>query len=68
VITSNLRLADAAGNVLLRRRRSRLPSDSVINVSQLFTLDRGYLTERVSRLPESVMSEVDAGLRLVLAL
>jgi mRNA interferase MazF len=68
VITSNLRLADAAGNIRVSRRKSRLRGDSVVNVSQLFTLDREYLTERVGRLPEGVMREVDAGLRLVLAL
>ena len=41
-----LHLADAPGNVALSRRQSRLARDSVINVSQLITLDRSYLTER----------------------
>lgn len=66
-VTSNLRLAAAPGNVLLPKRQSRLPKDSVINVSQLLTLDRVFLTERVSRLPAKYLSSIDAGLRLVLA-
>lgn len=39
VITTNVRLADVAGNVLLIARQSNLPRDSVVNVSQLFTID-----------------------------
>ena len=66
-VTSNLRLAAAPGNVLLPKRQSRLPKDSVANVSQLLTLDRVFLTERVGRLPAKYLSTIDAGLRLVLA-
>jgi len=68
VISSNLRLADAPGNVLLPASVSGLPRDSVVNVSQLLTLDRDFLTEAVSKLPGRLMAEVDAGLRLVLEL
>jgi mRNA interferase MazF len=68
VITSNLRLADAPGNILLTRRQSRLPKRSVINVSQLVTLDKRYLRERVGCLPDRLAREVDVGLRLVLSL
>jgi len=67
VITSNVRLARAPGNVALTRRQSGLPKDSVINVSQLITLDRSYLTERVGRLRASQMQALDDGLRLVLS-
>jgi mRNA interferase MazF len=67
-ITSNLRLLDAPGNVLLRRRASGLPRDSVANVTRLVTLDRRFLAERAGRVPPRVMAEVDAGLRLVLGL
>jgi mRNA interferase MazF len=66
VITSNLRLADAPGNVALPARSSRLPRDSVVNVSQLVTLDRVFLTEHISNLPVRLQAAVDAGLRLVL--
>ena len=67
-ITSNLRLADAPGNVLLKKRTSRLPKDSVVNVSQLFTLDQSFLSSSVGRLSREQMNRVDEGLRLVLAL
>jgi mRNA interferase MazF len=68
VLTTNLRLVDAPGNVLVSARTSGLPRDSVANVSQLVTLDRGYLDERVGRLSVRVMASVDAGLKLVLGL
>lgn len=68
VLTSNTRLLDAPGNVLIGRRASGLPRDSVANVSQVVTLDRSYLTERAGRVPPRTMSRVDAGLRLVLDL
>jgi mRNA interferase MazF len=67
-ITSNMRLAAAPGNVRISRRVSRLPNDSVVNVSQLITLDKSLLTEKVSRLPAESLREVAAGIKLVLAL
>jgi len=67
-ITSNTALADAPGNVRLPRRASRLAKDSVVNVSQVLTLDRTALVERVGQLPAAIMSEVDDGLRLALGL
>ena len=67
-ITSNMRLAQAPGNVVLTRRQSRLPRESVINVSQLITLDKSYLTERVGTLPAEKLSALENGLRLVLSL
>ena len=67
-ITSNLRLADAPGNVLLRARETRLKRDSVANVSQLLALDRSFLTARVGRLPPAQLQQLDEGLRLVLEL
>jgi mRNA interferase MazF len=67
-ITSNLALALAPGNVPCRPRASGLPRPSVINVSQLASVSRDTLTERVSRLPEALMQQVDDGLRLVLSL
>lgn len=68
VITSNLRLADAPGNVRLSKRASRLSKESVVNVSQLITVDKAYLTERVSRISAAKQREVDDGLKLVLSL
>ena len=68
VITGNLQLADAPGNVLLKSRVSGLPRDSVVNVSQLLTLDRGFLSEHVGTLTKRLQTSVDTGLRLVLEL
>lgn len=68
VITTNLDLAEAPGNVLLPARSSGLPRDSVVNVSQVFTLDRGHLTESVATLPPRLQSAVDGGLRSALGL
>ena len=67
-ITSNMRLADAPGNVRVTRRVSGLPQDSVVNVSQLITLDKQMLTGNVGRLPAQSMRDVEAGIKLVLAL
>lgn len=66
-ITSNSRLAAAPGNVELTSRQSKLPRASVVNVSQLSTLDRRALTERVSALSPGMLAHVDRGLRLVLS-
>ncbi len=68
VVSSNLRLAQAPGNVLLSRRASGLPKDSVANASQVITLDKSFLTERVGALPRSVLQQVEDGLRLTLGL
>jgi mRNA interferase MazF len=67
-LTSNVALSLAPGNVLLKARRAGLPKDSVVNVSQLLTIDRQRLTDRVKALDTSTMAEVDDGLRLVLDL
>lgn len=67
VLTSNLRLVDAPGNVLVPKRASGLPRDSVANISQIVTVDRDVLTERVGKLPGELLAAVDAGLRVVLS-
>ena len=68
VITSNQRLAAAPGNVALSRKDSRLPKESVVNVSQVVTLDKRAPSGPVSTLPPEVMTQVTTGLRLVLDL
>jgi mRNA interferase MazF len=67
-VTSNVLLAEAPGNVLLPRKESGLPRDSVANVSQVITIDRSFLVERIRTLPSRILEEIDAGLRLVLEL
>ena len=68
VLTSNLALVEAPGNVLLPKRASGLPKDSIANVSQVVTVDRTILTERTGNVPGDLLAAVDAGLRLALAL
>ncbi len=68
VITSNLRLADAPGNIRLPSRNTGLSKPSVANVSQIITIDKLFLTERIGRVPPLIMNDVDNGLRLSLAL
>lgn len=68
IITSNLRLATAPGNVLMRASESGLPKDSVVNVSQVVTLDKAMLDEYVGHLAPQTLLHVEEGLRLVLDL
>lgn len=68
VITSSIRLAGAPGNLRISPRESGLPRSSVVNVSQLVTLDRSFLTERVQTLSVPTMARVNEGLRLVIGI
>lgn len=65
-LTSNLRWADAPGNVPLSARLTGLPKDSVANVSQVLTLDRDLFTERVGKLPRAKVELLFAGIDIVL--
>ena len=68
VITANVTLAEAPGNVWLDASRSGLARDSVVNVSQILTIDRSFLTEQIGALPPGLQRAVDSGLRTVLHL
>ena len=68
VVTSNMRLAEAPGNIRLSRKASGLARESVVNVSQLITLDKRLLGARVGRTSPEVLRNVDAGIRLALSL
>lgn len=65
-LTSNLRWADAPGNVALAARATRLAKDSVANVSQVVALDKDLLTERVGKLPRAKVELVLSGIDVVL--
>lgn len=67
-VSANLRLGAAPGNVTLSRRASHLDRESVVNVSQLLALDRAFLAQRVGQLAPATMTDIDAGLKLVLGL
>ena len=68
VITSNIYLASAPGNILLSKKNSKLSKKSVINVSQLITVDKSFLTNKVHTLSSKLMAQIDDGIRLVLKL
>ena len=65
-LTSNLRWANAPGNARLSTRLTGLQKESVANVSQVVTLDKGLLTERVSKLPRAKLELLLAGIDVVL--
>jgi mRNA interferase MazF len=68
ILTSSVALAQARGNVRVSRTHSGLPRVSVVNVSQILTVDKRRLTERVKALPPEIMQRVDQGVKLVLGL
>jgi mRNA interferase MazF len=67
-LTSNLKYAAAPGNVVCRARGTGLSGPSVVNVSQISTLDRRFLLERMGSLPPQTLREVEEGVKLVLGL
>jgi mRNA interferase MazF len=67
-ITSNLKLAEAPGNVMLRESDTGLSRPSVVNVSQIVTLNRSFLRECVGSISQRMMKKIESGVRLVLDL
>ena len=65
VVTSNLRRAAAPGNVMLQRGEAGLPRPSVVNTSQVYTVDKSQLVERLGSLSERRIREIVDGLRLI---
>lgn len=65
-LTSNLRWADAPGNVLLPAQATGLPKDSVANVSQIVAIDRGLLTEEIGKLSKRQLELIFVGLDIAL--
>lgn len=68
VLTSNLRLVQAPGNLLIPAKVAGLPRDSVANVSQIITLDRDFLSEPAGRIRGHLLKDVENGIRLALDL
>lgn len=65
-VTSNLRRAEAPGNVLLNTGEANLPKRSVVNVPQIVTLDKGMLSERIGTVSAARMQEILEGIRLLI--
>ena len=68
VITSNLKLAMAPGNVLLPSKAAGLSKDSVVNISQVITIDKSFLAEKVGKVQSYLLEQVEDGIRLVMGL
>lgn len=68
VLTSNKALAAAPGNILLPRKQTRLPMDSVANASQIATLNKDDLETLVGVVPRRLLDRVDEGVRWFLGL
>jgi len=68
IITSNLKLTGAPGNVFLPQTVTGLSKDSVANISQVLTVDKSFLTEKIGDLPTYLLEQVETGLRLVMDL
>ena len=68
VITSNIKLAQAPGNVLLPSKVTGLSKDSVANVSQVITIDKTFLAEKMETIPSYLLEQVENGIRLVMGL
>ncbi len=68
IIISNIHLASAPGNVLLTTKKSKLPKKSVVNVSQIITVDKSFFLEKIHGLSGKLMEQIDDGIRLVLKL
>ncbi len=67
-ITSNLKLAKAPGNIFLKKEDSGLPKDSVVNVSQIITLDKEMLTDLVGFLGSRHLKRVETGIKTILSI
>lgn len=67
-ITSNLRLATAPGNVKLLKVKTGLEKESVANVSQIITIDKRFLSEKIGKLDHATMQQLNDGVELVLGL
>jgi mRNA interferase MazF len=65
--TSNLKLATAPGNILLLKSRSKLAVESVALCCQVLTIDKAFLTNFVSALPDPAMARVNEALKLTLS-
>jgi mRNA interferase MazF len=68
VITSNLKLSEAPGNIALSISQSGLSKESVINISQIITIDKSFLSEKISELNSKIIHKIEESLKLILAI
>ena len=65
-LTSNVERAKAPGNVLLRKGEGDLPKDSVVNITQIITVDKSDLVEKIGALPPARINQIVEGVELLL--
>ena len=65
-LTSNLRIGSSPGNVLLRKGEANLPKDCVVNISQILTVDKSELVEKIGTLTRSRLLEIVRGINLLI--
>ncbi len=65
-LTSNLKRARAPGNVLLNKGEVSLPKKSIVNISQIYTVNKSDLVEKIGQVPEKRMYEILEGLKLLI--
>lgn len=64
-LTSNLKRANAPGNVLLKKGEGNLPKDSVVNITQIITVNKSDLVEKIGTLPSSKIRQIFEGIKLL---
>jgi mRNA interferase MazF len=67
-LTTNVRLADAPGNILIGKKESKLKDDSVVIAVQFYALDRSRLKDKISKINKGTMEKVEVGMKLVLGI
>lgn len=65
-LTSNLKWAKSPGNILLKKGEGNLPKDSVVNVTQVETIDKSFLVEKIGSLPASKVKQIIEGIKLLI--
>ena len=65
-LTSNIKRAEAPGNVLLQKGEANLPQKSVVNISQVFTVNKSELTERIGQVSSRRLQEILDGIQLLI--
>ncbi len=67
-LTTNIDLSEAPGNVFIEKEDSGLSKDSVINISQISTIDKNRLVNKVSQVPLDIIRSIESGLKLILGI
>ena len=67
-LTTNLRYENAPGNIFIEKEDSGLSKDSIVVVSQIYAIDKSRMIEKVKKLSESVIRDIENGILLVLGI